>query len=82
MGVCETCGNDYENTFEISVDDEIHEFDCFECAIQALAPNCAHCDVKIVGHGFETDGEIYCCGHCAREDAKSNANIYVETAHF
>jgi hypothetical protein len=40
-------------------------FDSFECAIHALAPVCAHCQCRIVGHGMETDGKFFCCAHCA-----------------
>jgi hypothetical protein len=40
-------------------------FDSFECAIQALAPHCAHCDCRVIGHGVEEAGTIYCCRNCA-----------------
>ncbi len=36
-------------------------------AASALAPHCAHCDCRVLGHGVESDGHIYCCAHCARE---------------
>jgi hypothetical protein len=42
-----------------------HVFDSFECAIQALAPKCAHCNCRILGHGVEADGQMFCCAHCA-----------------
>ncbi|HZF55979.1 MAG TPA: hypothetical protein VE093_45505 [Polyangiaceae bacterium] len=42
-----------------------HTFDSFECAITALALQCAHCGCKIVGHGVEAGGVMYCCAHCA-----------------
>jgi hypothetical protein len=45
-----------------------HTFDSFECAIQALAPACAHCGCKIVGHGVEQGGTIFCCAHCAKHE--------------
>jgi len=38
----------------------------FECAIHSLAPVCPHCNCRIVGHGVEADGKIFCCVHCAR----------------
>jgi hypothetical protein len=41
-------------------------FDSFECAIEALAPKCAHCNCRINGHGIEAKGHIYCCAHCAK----------------
>jgi Rieske Fe-S protein len=65
MPVCETCGNDYDKAFQIVVQGKSHVFDSFECAIQALAPSCAHCGCKVIGHGVEADGKIFCCAHCA-----------------
>ncbi len=67
MAVCETCGNDYDKAFEVIVGGERHTFDSFECAMQALAPICAKCGVRILGHGVERDGTIFCCAHCASE---------------
>jgi hypothetical protein len=65
MAVCEVCGNDYDKAFEVRLGGKAHTFDSFECAIHALAPVCAHCGVKIVGHGLEKDGAMFCCAHCA-----------------
>jgi hypothetical protein len=64
---CEVCGNEYDKAFEVRRDGEAHVFDSFECAIHALAPECRHCGCRIVGHGIESDGEMYCCAHCAHE---------------
>jgi len=66
MAVCEVCGNDYDKAMKITVAGSTHTFDSFECAIHALAPACAHCDCKIIGHGHEAGGRMYCCAHCAR----------------
>jgi hypothetical protein len=66
MAVCETCGNDYDKTFLVTLAGKTHTFDSFECAIHMLAPVCAHCDCRIVGHGVEQGGAIYCCVHCAQ----------------
>jgi hypothetical protein len=65
MGCCEVCGNDYDKSFEVHTNGSLHVFDCFECAIFALAPECAHCGCRIVGHGVEAKGEFYCGAHCA-----------------
>jgi hypothetical protein len=43
-------------------------FDCFECAVHALAPTCAHCGCRILGHGTEAGGIYYCCAHCAQTE--------------
>jgi hypothetical protein len=62
---CETCGNEYENTFRVTFNGTAHDFDCFECAIHALAPTCGHCGVRVLGHGVQFDDSIFCCVHCA-----------------
>jgi hypothetical protein len=68
MARCESCGNDYDKSFTVTKDGRVHSFDSFECAIQALAPVCAKCGVKIVGHGLEQGDRMYCCAHCAGAD--------------
>ncbi len=67
MARCEVCGNNYDKAFEIVMDGRSHIFDSFECAIHALAPVCAHCGCKIIGHGVEANGIFYCCAHCAEQ---------------
>ena len=62
---CETCGNIYDKAFHVSLDGQTHVFDSFECAIEALAPRCAHCHLRVIGHGIERGGSIFCCRHCA-----------------
>jgi hypothetical protein len=65
MARCETCGNDYDKAFQVTMEGRSHIFDSFECAIHALAPVCAACGIHIVGHGLEKDGVFFCCDHCA-----------------
>jgi len=65
MSRCERCGNHYDKAFTVSMDGVSHTFDCFECAINALAPRCAHCNGMIIGHGVESDEQYFCCAHCA-----------------
>ncbi len=67
MARCEICGNDYDKPLEIMMDGTTHYFDCFECAIHALAPVCEHCECRIIGHGVEAEGKYFCCAHCAHE---------------
>lgn len=67
MGQCQTCGNIYDKTFEVFKDGKSYFFDSFECAIHALAPECAHCHCRVIGHGVEEGDVIYCCAHCATE---------------
>ncbi|WGS18542.1 hypothetical protein [Bradyrhizobium sp. ISRA463] len=59
MATCETCGNDYDKTFQVTMNGKAHTFDSFECAIHALAPTCGHCGIRIVGHGLEKTGTFF-----------------------
>ncbi|MSR36854.1 MAG: hypothetical protein EXR95_09505 [Gemmatimonadetes bacterium] len=68
MATCEICGNDYDKAFTLTTHDgRTHTFDSFECAIQGVAPTCEHCGCRIVGHGVESKGSMFCCAHCAEE---------------
>jgi nitrite reductase/ring-hydroxylating ferredoxin subunit len=78
MPVCEVCGNDYDKAMEISVGGSSHVFDSFECAIHAIAPSCAHCGCKVIGHGIEGGGSMFCCAHCAEQAGVSGARDRVE----
>jgi Rieske Fe-S protein len=71
MAVCEMCGNDYDKSFEVTIGGESHTFDSFECAIHALAPTCVHCGCRVIGHGVEADGRIFCCVHCSSQEGVS-----------
>ena len=61
MARCEQCGNDYDKAFQVMRAGKTMTFDSFECAIQALAPTCPHCGCRIIGHGVEHNGTIFCC---------------------
>ena len=65
MAKCSLCGNEYDKSFTVVMGNESYIFDSFECAIHALAPECAHCSCRIIGHGSEVSGKFYCCAHCA-----------------
>lgn len=71
MAHCDVCGNDYDKAFQVTKDGRTLTFDSLECAIHALAPRCAHCDCRIIGHGVEEGGEMYCCAHCASTQGKT-----------
>lgn len=66
MGRCDVCKNEYDKTMDIRAQGRTGTFDSFECAIHALAPTCGHCGCRIIGHGVEADGKIFCCANCAR----------------
>lgn len=75
MGTCDTCGNDYDKTFTVSRAGRSGTFDSFECAVHVMAPTCAHCECRILGHGVETGGAVFCCAHCAREGGKGHREV-------
>jgi Rieske Fe-S protein len=65
MGKCYQCGNTYDKSFDVVMDGETFTFDSFECAIAKLAPLCPHCGCRVIGHGAEQNGAVFCCAHCA-----------------
>jgi hypothetical protein len=74
MAKCDVCGNDYEKAFTVTMAGRNHTYDSFECAIHALAPTCAHCRCKVVGHGIEHEDQVYCCAHCAKQAGVSGVS--------
>jgi hypothetical protein len=77
MATCEVCGNDYYLSFEVITAGQRHVFDSFECAIHKLAPVCAHCGCKVIGHGIEAGDTVYCCANCARLSGEHGAVDHV-----
>lgn len=77
MGKCDVCGNEYDKTFNVVKNNKTYTFDSFECAIHAVAPACNHCGCKVIGHGVEHNGMIFCCEHCAEymEGMKDQSDI-------
>lgn len=71
MAKCDVCGNEYDKSFQVTKLGKTGTFDAFECAIHAMAPDCAHCGCKIIGHGVEEEGKIFCCVNCARQDGST-----------
>lgn len=71
MPRCDTCGNDYDKAFELRTAQGTYTFDCFECAIHKLAPTCEHCGCRVIGHGVEDAGTIYCSASCARDAGRT-----------
>lgn len=77
MEKCECCGNAYNQVFHIIMNNEVHTFDSFECAIHKLAPICESCNMKIIGHGVEDGKRIFCCASCARMKGITQLNDHV-----
>jgi hypothetical protein len=72
MAICDVCGNDYDKAFTVMKGGRTQTFDSFECAVHAMAPTCEHCRCKIIGHGVEAGGVMYCCAHCAKQAGVAN----------
>lgn len=68
MATCDTCGNDYDKALTVTQGERSGVFDSFECAAHAMAPQCARCGCRILGHGVESGTALYCCAHCARHE--------------
>jgi hypothetical protein len=73
MAICEACGNDYDKSFLVTMNGKAHTFDSFECAINVLAPKCKHCGGRMIGHGVEAKGAMYCGAHCAHAEGVRQA---------
>lgn len=69
---CENCGNEYDKAFQVISGGKEHVFDSFECAINVLAPTCTNCGTRILGHGVESSGRMFCCAHCAEVQGVRN----------
>ena len=66
MAKCDTCGNEYDKSFQLIASGRTYTFDSFECAIHKLAPVCDHRGCRIIGHGIEAGDKFFCCASCAR----------------
>ncbi|MET0693594.1 MAG: hypothetical protein ABWX96_09570 [Propionibacteriaceae bacterium] len=67
MGRCVVCGAESDRTFTVTTSQgQDFTFDSFECAVDRLAPRCAYCGIRIIGHGVEARDTLYCGAHCAQ----------------
>jgi hypothetical protein len=80
MSQCENCGNVYSKTFTVNMSGQSHSFDCFECAINFMAPRCNHCATIIIGHGVEAGDLPFCCASCARHEGYMGLHDHTSTA--
>ena len=79
MAICDTCGNDYDKAFTVNWAGGSATFDSIECAAVKLAPECAHCGCRILGHGVEAEDKMFCCAHCARKASGADVNARYPT---
>ena len=78
MARCDTCGNDYERSFDVTLEGRTYTFDCFECAVHKLAPVCVGCGCRIIGHGVQSNDELFCGAHCARSHGVRGIETHVD----
>ncbi len=71
QATCEVCGNDYDKAFQVMTAAGTYTFDSFECAITKLAPACEHCKTRIIGHGLEKDGRMFCCARLCGQGTRT-----------
>jgi hypothetical protein len=69
MAKSETCGNDYDKAFQVTMNGTAHTFDSFECAIHALAPTCANCRIHIVATGSKKKAPFFAASIAPRSKA-------------
>jgi hypothetical protein len=76
---CSVCGNESDQAFRVVTHDGASRiFDSFECSVEALAPRCAHCNCRILGHALRRGGATFCCEHCARHAASASVDAASE----
>lgn len=77
MTRCDTCGNEYDTPLFVRYRDQDYAFDSLECAIHKLAPKCAHCECRVIGHGVGSGGRTYCCEGCSQKGAEERGGASV-----
>lgn len=51
------------------VSDQLNSLgEMLHAAIKDEIQECAHCECEIYDNGYEEDGKIYCCKHCASSE--------------
>jgi hypothetical protein len=68
---CENCGMDIEKDYILFINGEELMFDSFECAVNFVAPRCAHCNTVIMGNGVHHSNDIFCSTFCSNERVHS-----------
>lgn len=63
---CDNCGVNIEKDYILYINGTEFTFDSFECAINFVAPRCAHCNSIVMSHGIKAAGEIFCSNTCSQ----------------
>lgn len=57
---------------EAFVDEQVGAFgQMLQAVLENSIVECDHCTCKVYDDGFEQDGNMYCCRHCAAADSPS-----------
>jgi len=67
MDCCVVCGHSSDLCFTVvTANGRRYVLDSLECAIDRLAPRCASCGVRIIGHATVVGTSLFCGVHCSR----------------
>ncbi|MGD9765042.1 MAG: hypothetical protein AB7V27_15150 [Candidatus Binatia bacterium] len=61
---CDVCGNPTRHPMTLTQREDRFVVDCLECAIHVLAPTCAECSCRIIGHPVLWEDEVFCSRRC------------------
>lgn len=65
--LCDHCGCECIFELEVRLAGQVFHFDCFDCAIDRLAPVCQRCGRKFTEPALQGDaGELYCSLACRK----------------
>lgn len=67
---CDHCGKPHQEFLKVVMAEKTYTFDCFDCAIQTLAPICPQCHCRIIGVGYERNHLKYCSRECLLLDER------------
>jgi hypothetical protein len=64
---CENCGSNIEKDYILFINGAEFVFDSFECAVNFVAPRCAHCNTVIMGKGIQSGEQVFCSTNCSKD---------------
>lgn len=64
---CLNCGSNIEKDYILFINGTEFTFDSFECAVNFVAPRCAHCNSVVMGQGITLSDQTFCSPQCSKE---------------
>lgn len=64
---CEKCGLNIEKDYILFINGKEFTFDSYDCAVNFVAPRCAHCNSIIAHREIKHREEAYCSQYCFKE---------------